>query len=88
VRTVLIILGGVILLGCCLAASRAAAGDAPDWIRTGTSVFIPLWLLAALVNMWVGVTRAGYTVAEEFPIFLVIFALPALAALLIRWKFT
>jgi hypothetical protein len=38
--------------------------------------------------MWVGVTRAGYTVAEEFPIFLVIFALPALAALLIRWKFT
>ena len=27
--------------------------------------------------MWVGVAKAGYSVAEEAPIFLVVFAVPA-----------
>jgi hypothetical protein len=30
--------------------------------------FIPVWLVAAAVNMWIGVTRAGYSVGEEAPI--------------------
>ncbi|MGH6611580.1 MAG: hypothetical protein ACRECQ_15145, partial [Burkholderiaceae bacterium] len=42
-------------------------------------VFIVLWMLAAGVNMWIGVSH-GYSVAEEFPIFLLIFAMPAAAA--------
>jgi hypothetical protein len=37
--------------------------------------------------MWIGVSRAGYSVAEEFPIFLMIFIIPAGVALLIWWKF-
>ena len=41
---------------------------------------------AALVNMWIGVSRAGYSVAEELPIFLLIFALPAAAAGFAWWK--
>src|SRR3989475_1940476 len=36
--------------------------------------FIALWLVAAGINMWVGVSKAGYSVAEEAPIFLVVFA--------------
>ena len=51
-------------------------------------MFIPLWGAAAAINMWVGVARAGYTVAEELPIFLLIFGLPAAAALLLWWKFS
>ena len=86
-RTALIILGGVDLLGCCLFASRTVSDAAPGWVQTATTFFIPLWLVAALVNMWVGVTRAGYSVQEEFPIFLVIFAIPAVLALLVRGKF-
>jgi len=38
--------------------------------------------------MWVGVARAGYSIAEEFPIFLLVFAIPAVVALFIWWKFS
>ena len=51
-------------------------------------IFIPIWLGAALVNLWIGASRAGYSLAEEFPIFLAVFAIPAIAAALIWWKFS
>ena len=35
------------------------------------------------MNMWVGVTRAGYTVMQELPILLVNFAVPAAIATLL-----
>jgi hypothetical protein len=47
---------------------------------------VRLWLVAALVNLWVGVARAGYTLAEEAPIAAVVFGVPAAAALAI-WFF-
>jgi hypothetical protein len=84
-RTLLIIVAGLILLGACLFAARwlnVAAANAG-----AAKVFIPLWLLIAAANMWVGVTRAGYSVAEELPIFLIIFAIPAAVASLLWWKF-
>jgi hypothetical protein len=37
--------------------------------------------------MWIGVSRAGYTVLEELPIFLLIFALPAALSAYAWWKF-
>jgi len=51
-------------------------------------IFIPIWLAAALLNMWVGVARAGYSISEELPIFLLIFALPAGVAAFAWWKFS
>lgn len=47
-------------------------------------VFLPVWLAGAAINMWIGVTRAGYTVAQELPIFLVVFMVPALVAVALR----
>lgn len=83
-RTIIIIVGGFVLLGLSVLAAR--------WIGTGTSsmvtaakVFIPIWLVVALVNLWMG-TRAGYSVTEELPIFLLIFAAPAAVAALLWWK--
>jgi hypothetical protein len=38
------------------------------------------------VNMYVGVARAGYSFMEELPIFLLIFAVPAVIAALLRFK--
>jgi hypothetical protein len=38
--------------------------------------------------MWVGVNRAGYSVTEELPIFLLIFAIPAGVASFVWWKFS
>jgi len=52
---------------------------------TGAKIFLPLWLVAAGVNMWLGVSQAGYSVADESPIFLGIFGVPAALAGLAWW---
>jgi len=65
--------------------SRDQAIAAVEVAREAAKVFIALWLVAAGINMWVGVSRAGYSVAEEAPIFVVVFAVPAVIALLVLW---
>ena len=42
--------------------------------------------VAALLNMWMGVSRAGYSVLEELPIAVVIFLVPAAVAAFVWWK--
>ena len=49
-------------------------------------VFVPVWLLVASTNMWVGVTHAGYTVRQELPILLIVFAVPAAIAAIAAWQ--
>jgi hypothetical protein len=87
-RTMMIILGGLVLLGLSVVAGRLIGGAGAHSMVTAAKLFIPIWLVVALVNMWVGVTSAGYSVAEELPIFLLIFALPVAVALFIWWKFS
>ena len=83
-RTALIIVGGLVLWGVCLGIARLVAGaERPAW-TLATVAFLVAWLAIAASNMWVGVTRAGYTWREELPIFLAIFALPAIVALVAR----
>ena len=84
-RTAIIILGGFFLLGACLLAGRMVGGNAT--MVNAAKVFIVIWMIAAGVNMWVGVAKAGYSVSVELPIFALIFAVPAAAAVLVRWKF-
>jgi len=84
-RTVIIILGGLALLGLCLLAGRFIGGSSAMMVLAA-KIFIPIWLAAALLNMWVGVARAGYSISEELPIFLLIFALPAGVAAFAWWK--
>ena len=87
-RTALIILGGFVLLGVFVLVARLAGGDAADKAMViATQVFIPVWLALAGVNMWVGVSK-GYSVGEELPILLLIFAVPAAAATFIWWKWS
>lgn len=85
-RTMIIILGGFLLLAVCIGAARLFGGAAT--MAIAVKIFIPVWLVLAGINMWIGVARAGYPVAEELPIFLLIFSPPAAAALFIWWKFT
>ena len=86
-RSVIIILGGLLLLGVLLfVGRRIGSADATSMV-TAAKIFIPVWLLAALVNLWVGVARAGYSVAEELPIFMAIFAIPAVVAVFVWWKY-
>jgi len=79
-RTVLIIFGGFLLLGICVLVGRWLGGDNTKAMVVAAQVFIPIWLAAAGINMWACVAQVGYTVAEELPIFLLIFAMPAGAA--------
>lgn len=93
-RTAIIIIGGFLLWGICLGiaqAYRRFRNSGPNFpgttMGTATTSFIGLWFVAAGVNMWMGVTRAGYSVEEELPIFLAIFLLPSAVAALVKWKF-
>jgi uncharacterized membrane protein YwaF len=83
-RTAIIIVGGVLLFGLFVLVARFVGGT--QTIVTATKIFIPVWLVAALINMWIGVARAGYSVAEELPIFLLIFGVPAVIAAFTWWK--
>ena len=85
-RSVIIILGGLALLGL-LALLGTQFGGGLSMV-TAAQTFIPVWFVAMLVNIWLGVSRAGYSVAEEFPVFLVTFAVPAAAAAFVWWKFS
>ncbi len=86
-RTVVIIVGGLVLLGLFALTGWRFGGGAQSMVAAA-KLFIPAWLVAALLNMWIGVARAGYSVAEEFPIFLAIFAIPAALAAFIWWKYS
>lgn len=69
------------MLALCLLVGRVVGNPAKAALA-----FLPLWLVGAATNMWVGVNRAGYTYAAELPIFLLVFAVPAVAALLFWWR--
>ena len=84
-RTALIILGGFLVWGIFMTAARVM-GNSPRRIMVATFAFVAVWLAVAVVNMYVGVARAGYAFREELPIFLVIFLLPAIVAVVgQRW---
>lgn len=84
-RTAIILVIGFVVLAICLAAGWFSGG-APR-LKAATWVFISLWFVATAANMYIGVTRAGYSFMEELPIFLLLFGVPAIAAVLLRARF-
>ena len=85
-RTALFLVAGFLLLAASLLLGRLFAANYPGATVVATIAFVVLWLVIAGANMWVGVARAGYSVTEELPIFLLIFGLPAALAILLKWK--
>ncbi len=75
----LVLLGVFVLFGWLWGASAAG-------MALAAKVFLPAWLIVAGVNMWVGVAHAGYSVREELPILLLVFAVPAVAAGIAVWQ--
>jgi hypothetical protein len=78
-RTLIFIACGFVLLAACLGTAKLLANGLADAMRTATMVFAAFWFVIAAVNMWMGVAKADYSVAEELPIFLLIVGLPAVA---------
>ncbi|GGP17597.1 hypothetical protein [Silvimonas iriomotensis] len=81
-HTALVIAAGLVLLGLALLVGHWLGGTVPLVCQ----VFIGVWLVAALINMWFGVNRAGYPVLEELPMLLVVFGIPAILAVWIWFK--
>ena len=82
-HTIMMVTGGLVLLLVAFVLSRWLGGRSAA--AAAAKYFIPIWLVIALINIWIGVSRAGYTIAQETPILLIVFAVPAGVAAFI-WR--
>jgi hypothetical protein len=62
-HTVKVVSAGFGLLATCVMVGRVSSGG--SGMAKGAIAFLPLWLLGSGVNMYLGVKKAGYTVAER-----------------------
>jgi hypothetical protein len=85
-RTGLFLLAGFLLLAGSLVLARLFSANYSNSTTVGTVVFVLLWLVVTSFNMWVGVAKAGYSAAEELPILLLLFGVPAVVAIVLKWK--
>jgi hypothetical protein len=83
-HTLMVLAIGFVLFGCCAIAGRFVDGTAG--IAASGLVFLPLWFIGAASNMYLGAKKAGYSVADEAPLFLLVFSIPAAAALFTWWQ--
>ncbi len=86
-HTLIVMGSGFVLLALFLLAGRVLGGGGDAALGTAALWFVPAWFVGAGINMAVGVIEAGYSVAEELPIFLLVFAVPAAVAGIVWWKF-
>lgn len=77
-RTLIIILVGLALLGVAVALARSG------WRGRAALAFIPVWLAASGVNLSIGLSH-GYSLREELLVHLFLFGIPALAAV-VCWR--
>ena len=85
-RTGLFLVAGFLLLAASLVLGRLFSANYPGAVLAATVAYVVLWFVIAATNMWIGVAKAGYSVAEELPIFALIFVLPAAVAIILKWK--
>ena len=85
-RSAQILFAGVLLLGCVAILGRLFTPNYPGLPNLACWGFITAWLALTGFNMWVGVAKAGYSVSDELPVFLVLFLLPAAVALVFRGR--
>lgn len=84
-HVLMVIAGGLVLLGVFVLFGWLWGANAAA-MALAAKVFVPAWLLVAAVNMWVGVAHVGYSAREEFPILLLVFAVPTIAAGIAVWR--
>ena len=85
-RTGLFLLAGFLLLAASLVLGRLFSANYPGAQVFAIVAYAALWFVIAGVNMWIGVAKAGYSVAEELPIVALIFLLPVAVGIVLKWK--
>jgi hypothetical protein len=86
-RTALFLTSGVFLMASFLIVAKLFSEHFPSAPNWALALGLSLWLAITAANMWIGVSKAGYSAGEELPILLLLFAVPAVVAGLIRWRF-
>ena len=80
-HTVMVVGGGLVALALFVVIGMLLGYPA----AAGARLFTPAWLIAALVNLYLGTTH-GYSIAGELPFFVIVFGVPAIAAYAVmRW---
>jgi hypothetical protein len=85
-RTLLFLLVGFLLLTASMLLGKLFSSNYPGATFAATWIFVIFWLGISGANLWVGVAKAGYTLNEEFPIFLLIFGVPTVMAIFLKWR--
>jgi hypothetical protein len=85
-RTPLFLLGGFLLLAASVLLGKLFSSNYSGATYAATLIFVALWLGISGANLWVGVAKAGYSLNEEFPIFLLIFGVPTIVAIFLKWR--
>ena len=86
-RTALFLTAGILLMASLLIPAKMFAEHLPWAPNVAVAFGVALWLAIVGINMWIGVSKAGYSVAEETPILLLLFIVPAALAMVVRWRF-
>jgi hypothetical protein len=81
-HTLIVVAVGFGVLALCLLLGKLTGFG----LAAAALLFLPLWLIGAAINMYLGVKTAGYSIADETPVLLIVFAIPAAAALVIWWR--
>jgi uncharacterized membrane protein len=87
VRTALFLTSGLLSIALLLVVARLFSEHFPSAPNRALALGLGLWLATTGANMWIGVSIAGYSAAEELSLILLLFAVPAAAAVLTRWRF-
>jgi hypothetical protein len=82
-HTIKMIILGVAVLMIFLVVGRSAT--TPRGIAAAAFSFLSLWLIIAATNTYIVGANAGYTVTDAMPVFLFVFAVPALVAFVL-WR--
>ena len=84
-HTIIVIAIGFAVLAISVLTGRLTGGSSAA-MATAALVFLPIWLIGASINLWIGVSKAGYSIRDEAPIFLIVLAVPVAVALILWWR--
>ncbi|MQB04416.1 hypothetical protein DXT91_09740 [Agrobacterium tumefaciens] len=79
-----VIVAGLLICAAILLLSKLWTTDKPLTVPA-LGIFLVIWFVISVVNLWIGVYRAGYSFGEELPILAAVFSVPAIASLVAAW---
>jgi hypothetical protein len=84
-HTIKILVAGLLILSAVLLLANAWTTTRPV-TGVAISIFLGVWAIISVLNLWIGVYRAGYSLSEELPILALVFLVPALAGVIVAWE--